>query len=449
MSYQQVLRDIEAGHFAEAIAHLEPLLQESPDDPKLWYAKSLALLSSERPEAAAVAAEEAIRLQPGMAVSHHLLGKARSQLRDIEGSISSYKQAARCYIEQKDRANAQTCLTQIEQLQSLIVRPQPSVGGFLEEVTAKIQKGRWREALQELNWLLQLEPNNGRALAQRGLVRARTLDYQGAVRDLARAMELSPQDPDLRWQRGQMRLLIGDAAGAISDFTGLLQVPGVDLVEVYTRRGEAYRQLKDLERAGQDFSQALSLDPNNPDCYKARASIYEDMGNLEEALANYHRAASLSLDRGNWSLHRELQHHIKTLQPQIQSQKEEVKRIIRVPIKYLSGGGRGTPVVEVLFNGCCPFDMILDTGAETTCINQQMASLLNVVPTGTGRFELADGSIVEEPVGFVKSVAIGQAKVDNLRVAIAPKISEGLLGQNYLWRFDVRILRTEVELYWR
>ena len=62
---------------------------------------------------------------------------------------------------------------------------------------------------------------------------------------------------------------------------------------------------------------------------------------------------------------------------------------------------------------------------------------------------MADGWIAENSVGFVRSAAVAQARVDNLEVAITPTASEGLLGQNYLWRYDIRILRTEVELLLR
>ena len=62
---------------------------------------------------------------------------------------------------------------------------------------------------------------------------------------------------------------------------------------------------------------------------------------------------------------------------------------------------------------------------------------------------MADGSVINAPIGYFRSVAIQQAKAENLEVAILPRYSTGLLGQNYLWRYDVRILQTEVELYLR
>ncbi|MEM9163080.1 MAG: tetratricopeptide repeat protein, partial [Cyanobacteria bacterium P01_F01_bin.4] len=437
------------------IAQLESLLQADPAQPELWQAKATALISSGQPEAAVVAVEQAIRLNPQLAAAHRLLGKAHAQLGDTQGAVAGYKQAARCYLDQQDKVGAQACLSQIEQLRPAppqqtssqpLVQPLISSKSFLDQVATKGQQGQYGEALEDLNWLLQFEADNVKALAQRALLRAKLHNRQAAVQDMARAIELAPDDPTLRLQRGQMRLSLGDGQGAIADLTPLLQSKAINPVEVYTLRGLAHQQLKDTESAFKDFSNALGIDPQNADCYRARGGVYEAMGNLEEALADYRQAATLYLDQGDWFAHRSLQRQIENLQPDLQAQKDEATRIIRVPIKYLVGN---TPIIEMIFNGSCAFDMVLDTGASITQITQTMANLLNVIPTGTKRFRVADGWLVENPVGFVRSAAIDRAQVDNLEVAICSTSSEGLLGQNFLWRYDVRILRTEVELYIR
>lgn len=463
MSYQQVLQEIQAGHFKAAIATVDSLLRADPSEPKLWQAKALALLSSDCPEAAVVAAEQTIRLHPKMAAAHRLLGRIRSRLGDFESAIAAYKKAARCYLKQQDKANAQACLDQIDQLlpqSSLTEQPptqqpptqqlQPqrsnSAQAFLQKAIAKIQQGRRTEAFQDLNWLLQLDPDNVEGLAQRGLLQADCQNYPAAVHDLARAMQLSPENTTLRLQRGQIRLRSGDAHGAIEDFSSLLHLQSGDAAQLYTLRGQAYQQIRDFDNAFKDLSDALGLDPHNADCYRARGDIHAAMEDLQEALKHYRRAANLHLDQGNWSNHQQLQDKIQTLELDLQTQEADAARIVRVPIKCLSGG---TPVIEVTFNGNCTFDMILDTGASITCLTQPMADLLNIVPHGAKRFSMADGRIVEEPVGFVNAIAVDQAQVNRLEVAISATGTDGLLGQNYFWRYDMRILRTEVELYIR
>ena len=447
-NHQQVSQAIQAGHFEAAIAQLVPLLEADPNQPQLWQAKAVALLSLGQTAAAIVAAEQAIRLQPSLASAHRLMGKARSQLADKPGAIAAYKQATRCYLERQDKTNAQACLDQIEALRvpNTPTRSLISPQAFLAQVTAKMQRGRYSEALEDLNWLLQFEPNHVDALAQRGLLHAQCRNYPMAVSDFAQAITLAPDKPELRLQRGEMRLTLGDAHGAINDFSDLLKIETVDPVQVYHLRGQAYQTLDDSENAFKDFSNALGMDPNNAACYEARGRIYEAMEDWQEALANYRQAASLYLNQGNWSAHQNLQGHLRTLEAQITAQKKESDRIIRVPIKYLNGG---TPVIQVIFNGHYPCDMVLDTGAGMTMLTQRMGDLLNIRSIGSRPFRMADGRIVEHPVGYVNSLAVGRARIEHLEVAISPTAPEGALGQNYLWRYDIRILPTEVELYLR
>lgn len=447
MSYQHALEAIQAGQFEAAIAELEPLLQADPNSPKLWYAKALALLSGGNPEMAVMAAQQAIQLNPDMAPAHRLLASAYSSQGKGEPAIAAYKQATRCYLSQQDKANAQACITAIEQLthSQSTTQALASPQSFLTLVTTKIDQGRYSEALQDLNWLLNLDANNAMALAQRGMLHARLHNPQAAAQDLARSLQLAPSDPALQLQQNQIRLLLGDAYGAVSDLSALLKTATGSSSQAYALRGQAYQQMRDFDNAFKDFSNALGIDPSNAECYRARGEVYESMGELTEALANYRQAAALYLNAGNGFSHQALQGQIRSLESKLTVQKHEADRTLRIPIKDFSGG---SPVLEVTFNGFCPCNMILDTGASMTMITQQIAQLLRIVPVGNRWFRLADGRAMQAPVGFVQSVAVDQARADNLEVAITAT-DMGLLGQNFLWRYDVRILSREVELYLR
>lgn len=98
----------------------------------------------------------------------------------------------------------------------------------------------------------------------------------------------------------------------------------------------------------------------------------------------------------------------------------------------------GTPVVLVNFNGQDLYPMIVDTGASGTLITTQMANELNVVPTGVIYSQVADGRIVESTAGYVNSVDVAGAKVENLEISVAPPaMGIGLLGNNFFSRYNV------------
>jgi aspartyl protease family protein len=109
----------------------------------------------------------------------------------------------------------------------------------------------------------------------------------------------------------------------------------------------------------------------------------------------------------------------------------------------------GTPVIDVVFNGNKTFEMIVDTGASGTLITQRMASVLGVRPVRTVRAGIADGSVVEFPLGIVRSIQVGGAVIQNVEVAIAKRMQIGLLGHDFFGNYDVKIKKDVVEFYVR
>ncbi|MEG4802587.1 retropepsin-like aspartic protease [Microcoleus sp. ARI1-B5] len=122
------------------------------------------------------------------------------------------------------------------------------------------------------------------------------------------------------------------------------------------------------------------------------------------------------------------------------------QKVFQAKIKRRAGG---TPVIDVVFNGNKTFEMIVDTGASGTLITQRMATALGVRRVGTGRAGIADGSVVEFPIGVVRSIRVGGAAIQNVEVAIAKQMEIGLLGHDFFGNYDVKIKKDVVEFYVR
>jgi predicted aspartyl protease len=122
------------------------------------------------------------------------------------------------------------------------------------------------------------------------------------------------------------------------------------------------------------------------------------------------------------------------------------QKVFQAKIKRRAGG---TPVIDVVFNGNKTFEMIVDTGASGTLITQRMATALGVRQVSTGRAGIADGSIVEFPIGLVGSIRVGGAVIQNVEVAIAKQMEIGLLGHDFFGNYDVKIKKDVVEFYVR
>ncbi|NQE34647.1 retropepsin-like aspartic protease family protein [Microcoleus asticus] len=122
------------------------------------------------------------------------------------------------------------------------------------------------------------------------------------------------------------------------------------------------------------------------------------------------------------------------------------QKVFQAKIKRRAGG---TPVIDVVFNGNNTFEMIVDTGASGTLITQRMATALQVKPVRTVRAGIADGSVVEFPIGMVRSIRVGGAAIQNVEVAIAKQMEIGLLGHDFFGNYDVKIKKDVVEFYVR
>lgn len=118
-------------------------------------------------------------------------------------------------------------------------------------------------------------------------------------------------------------------------------------------------------------------------------------------------------------------------------------KVFQAPIKRRAGG---TPVIDVTFNGTQTFEMIVDTGASGTVITQQMADALNVRVVGKTKVSTASQVGVEVPLAFVESIAVGEAVVKEVVVAISNNALDiGLLGHDFFSDYDVTVKQDVVE----
>jgi clan AA aspartic protease (TIGR02281 family) len=94
--------------------------------------------------------------------------------------------------------------------------------------------------------------------------------------------------------------------------------------------------------------------------------------------------------------------------------------------------------VNAIINWKLPVVFHLDTGATSTMITRQDALALGIDPDTkpTVKGYIADGSLVEFPIATISSIAVGDAEVNNLQVAIG---NVRLLGMNFLNDFKVNI----------
>ena len=89
---------------------------------------------------------------------------------------------------------------------------------------------------------------------------------------------------------------MGDSDGALQDYSTALSLDP-ELVEAYTNRGIARAREGDLDGALADLNQAVRLHPDDGKNFFNRGAAHEAADNLDDALADYNEALPLNPDR--------------------------------------------------------------------------------------------------------------------------------------------------------
>ncbi|MEL6939159.1 MAG: tetratricopeptide repeat protein [Cyanobacteria bacterium J06598_1] len=425
---------------------------------EIYLARSLVWLEINQVKGAIADSRQAIALQPKLAGAHHVLGKALGLLGDGPGAIAAYKQAARCYLDAKNKASAQKCLEAIPPLKKLPPLPQPkqaqvAIGptdrsatpeDFVQRVQEKYNAGNYASSLDDLNWLLGVHPQFVKALCLRGLIHARQGRRAEAVADLALAAQQETGDTEVRFYRGQMRLILNDGLGAIEEFSALIEATKeTPDARYFAERGHSYRLMGEPEAAFKDYSNALAMDTDSPHLYELRADVQNNMNSTEGAIADYQQAATLWLNQGNWQKHQQVVEAVRSLRKQSTPQGNigSTRTGSTVPIKAYS---KQLPVVEVLLDGVAKFDVVIDRNAPNSIITKQMANQLKLALVSYQYVYLADGVPTELPIARLRSVMVGETIVTDVYVAIAPDSATVVLGKDCFSNYSIRISGNEM-----
>lgn len=122
-----------------------------------------------------------------------------------------------------------------------------------------VRNNKQKEALEQINSILTLDPKNAMAYIVRSKIYKANLDYPNAINDVSKTILIDPENP-----------------------------------EYYMTRGTYYQEFNQQLSAIADFSKYISLKPDDPDAYFARAKSYQDMMNFEKAIEDYNKITILS-----------------------------------------------------------------------------------------------------------------------------------------------------------
>jgi tetratricopeptide (TPR) repeat protein len=158
------------------------------------------------------------------------------------------------------------------------------------------QRGEYRDAILNYNYVIQLSPEFAGAFLYRGLSFYNLGATDDAIEDYSTFIQMEPSEPLGYRSRGWAKYYKDDFLGALSDFNRMIELnPDA---EAYYNRGSAKSGLKDYYGAINDYKKAIELYPQFSMAYNNLGWAKFEMKKYNEALIDVNKA--LELDGTNF-----------------------------------------------------------------------------------------------------------------------------------------------------
>ncbi len=235
------------GDHDAALAMLDTVLEQSPDDVQVLLHKSVLLLNSDRPQEALELLNQIVKTSPDLAVAYAERGKARRAVQELTDALDDFTAALRLGVNDPlVRLNRALTLMELE---------------------------RFDEALDEFTVGLSESPGSALGHFYRGCTYFSLQQFDAALADFNTSIELDPEFPDAYFRRALTSMSRQQFAAAIADFTILIE--RFPQPAAYAYRGQARILAGLLQQADQDFQEAIQLAPGDTENFRIMQLLSE------------------------------------------------------------------------------------------------------------------------------------------------------------------------------
>jgi tetratricopeptide (TPR) repeat protein/DNA-binding transcriptional ArsR family regulator len=150
-------------------------------------------------------------------------------------------------------------------------------------------------ALEAFDHALALEPNEVRALRERGVVLTILGQYEEALKSFDRAIAAEPENASMWVRRGVTLGILGRHEAALESLERSVAIPP-DGELAWIRQGLAFHLLRRNEEALESFDKALTLRPDRAVTWEMRGEVLRTLGRHVPALESIDRAVAIQPD---------------------------------------------------------------------------------------------------------------------------------------------------------
>jgi tetratricopeptide (TPR) repeat protein len=169
------------------------------------------------------------------------------------------------------------------------------------KTSAAYAKSRYDSAMAEFTRAISLDSSVVEPLVNRGLIREKFKDKEGAIRDYTLAIKIKPSNADAYVKRAAAFESLGEFSRALEDFTAAISGdsgsylfdPTLHFSNAYFGRANVYYKLGEFEKAIADYDSSLKLSPGNALAILNKARALGDENQFDSAIALFTKAQTL------------------------------------------------------------------------------------------------------------------------------------------------------------
>jgi tetratricopeptide (TPR) repeat protein len=129
---------------------------------------------------------------------------------------------------------------------------------------------------------IEKNPKLPYSYAERGMIRMKAGNLNGAIEDYNEAIRLDPKDPDYWLNRGLIKEQLNDLPGALADYQQVITLRA-DYEKGWLNHGNVQVKLKRFNEALEDYTVAITYYPEYGLAYYNRGLTWHRLGKLTEA----------------------------------------------------------------------------------------------------------------------------------------------------------------------
>jgi len=234
-------------------------------------------------DAAEASAADASEAEPVVAPEPEPIAAAREPVPPPPDPIDLRYDEARCAAEAGRCAEARSLYRQILAARPTHVRARNNLALLLDA------EGNHQGALAEFDRALEVDPENGTLLVNRGALLGAMGRYAAAERDLKKVLRVEPSNAEALFHLGVVMTKKGLWGEAIPNLRRVVELEP-ERGAAYYWLGEALNHVDDLGGALASYQRAAELQPGNPRALYGLGIIYDRLARPDDAAHMYRRA---------------------------------------------------------------------------------------------------------------------------------------------------------------